>query len=216
MVAHNFRDLTGMKFGKLTVICRADDYVQPNGNKSTQWLCSCECGKNKIVKAAYLVSSHTVSCGCYAKDLLKKRSIKHGKRQTRIYRTWCGIKRRCYNKNDKAYKHYGERGVTICEQWKDDFSSFYNWATKNGYTDELSIDRIDNNGNYCPENCRWVTAKEQNRNYSRNHNITFNGITMCITDWDKKIGRYKGYIYTLIKSGLSDKEALEKGLSING
>lgn len=93
------------------------------------------------------------------------------------------MKSRCLNSNDKRYERYGGRGIKICDDWKNDFEMFYRWAITNGYKENLTIDRIDTNGNYEPSNCRWITTYQQNRNYSKNHNITYNGITKCVSDW---------------------------------
>lgn len=112
----------------------------------------------------------------------------HGLRYTRIYRIWCNMKRRCYNKNDKSYKAYGGRGITVCDEWKFDFLSFYNWAIESGYNDKLTIDRINVNGNYEPCNCRWLDSKSQCNNKSNNHFITFNGETHTMKQWAEKMG----------------------------
>lgn len=112
----------------------------------------------------------------------------HGQRHTRIYSIYHDMKRRCYNPNRKNYKNYGAKGISVCNEWRDDFVSFYEWAIKNGYTDKLTIDRIDNNGNYCPENCRWVDRKIQNNNKSNNHLVTYNGKTQTLKKWSEELG----------------------------
>ena len=116
-----------------------------------------------------------------------KRSM-HGKRWTRRYRIWSLMKYRCYNTNCKRYKDYGGRGITVCDEWKYKFINFYNWAEINKYKNYLSIDRINNDGNYNPDNCRWTTAKEQSRNSRRLNLITVNGETRCLTDWSERTG----------------------------
>lgn len=123
----------------------------------------------------------------------------HGKTRTKIYRIWCSMKERCYNKNNKSYVHYGGRKISVCEEWKNSFKSFYEWATKNGYKEGLTIDRINNDDIYCSKNCRWVNRKIQNRNYSRNHLITYNGQTMCIADWANKLNINKATILFRLK-----------------
>lgn len=125
----------------------------------------------------------------------------HGMKKSKIYRVWSSMKERCYNKNNKRYKNYGGRCISVCDEWKKSFTDFYNWAQKNGYSDGLTIDRIDNNGNYCPKNCRWVTRKEQNRNYSKNHKITYNGETLCLSDMAVKYGVNRATVLFRIKSG---------------
>ena len=184
MPAYNFKDLTGQKFGRLTVIERAE-----NGkNGSTRWLCRCECGNEKIIEGGHLRSNKIKSCGCLLTDILIDRNHTHGMTNTRLFHIWQGIKNRCFNKNFEHYKHYGERGITICKEWKDNFMSFYDWAMANGYKDVLTIDRIDVNGNYEPSNCRWIKQAEQSRNRRDTVYITYNGETHTFYEWSKITG----------------------------
>lgn len=171
-------DLTNKKFGRLTVIKRVE-----NKGKETCWLCKCDCGNEKIIKAKNLKSGTTQSCGCLHKEKTQKINYKHGLRKTRLYNTWANMKKRCYNKNDKRYKNYGGRGIIMCDEWQNDFMSFYNWAINNGYKENLTIDRIDVNGNYEPNNCRWATIKIQANNTTTNHYITYNNETHTIAEW---------------------------------
>lgn len=134
----------------------------------------------------------------------------HGGRHSRLYRVWCGMKERCNNPNNKRYGRYGGRGIKICEAWED-FAEFQKWSEANGYSEGLTIDRIDNSGNYEPCNCRWVTQKEQNRNYSRNHRITFNGETLCIAEWSEKTGINRATILYRLQNG----KPLEEVFSIH-
>lgn len=158
-------NLTGVRFGRLTAleICGIDK------TGSTKWKCICDCGNTKIVCASSLKKGNTKSCGCLAKEVSRELAknlprYKHGKRYTKLWYVWQGMKQRCFNSNNKNYKYYGERGITICDEWKNDFNAFYEWAITNGYTDNLTIDRINNDGNYEPSNCRWVTNAEQQKN----------------------------------------------------
>ena len=153
-------DLTGKKFGKLTVI----KYYGSNKYGRALWLCVCDCGNTKIARGGTLISNATKSCGCYNSESAKKRFTKHNLSNTKLYKVWQGMKTRCYDKNFIYYCNYGARGITICDEWKNNFMTFYNWAMANGYKEGLTIDRINNDGIYEPSNCKWSTRAEQNRN----------------------------------------------------
>lgn len=158
--AYNFIDLSGKRYGYLTVIERVADKELNDGRKKTQYLCVCDCGATTFVMGESLRSGATKSCGCHRSDPLVRYSTKHGKRYERMYSIYCGMKKRCYNKKCVGYKNYGGKGVTICKEWLDDFNSFYSWSIENGYNEKLTIDRIDSSGNYEPKNCRWITKSE--------------------------------------------------------
>ena len=158
--AYNFIDLSGQRFGRLIVLHRVEDKIGNGGRRKVQYLCKCDCGQTKIIIGESLRSGRTISCGCYASESIKKRSTKHGKRYERIYSIFCDMKKRCYNKKDKRYSSYGGRGITICDEWLNDFNSFYDWSMEHGYREDLTIDRIDNDGNYEPLNCQWITRSE--------------------------------------------------------
>lgn len=157
-------DLTGQRFGRLLVVERTDDYVSPQGLRQVCWLCVCDCGTILIVRGNSLRQGRSKSCGCLSAELSAKRCEKHGGWRTRLYRIWEGMKKRCYKYDCKDYPNYGGRGIMICEEWLHNFQAFYNWSVANGYRDDLSIDRIDNDKGYGPDNCRWATAKEQAAN----------------------------------------------------
>lgn len=201
------KDLTGQKYGKLTVIKR----VPPHGNsKSVYWLCYCDCGNKDVeVRGSCLTSGHTVSCGCYISERLIKVNTKHGGFGTRLYNIWQGMKKRCYKEDDKDYENYGGRGILICDEWKDDFSCFQEWAITSGYQENLTIDRINNNGNYEPHNCRWTTVKEQSNNKRNNHLITIANRTQTLSQWLDELGIPKNKYLWRINNGWSELEALE-------
>lgn len=150
-------DYTGMRFGQWTVVERAGAR-----NRHALWSCMCDCGRRTIVDGNSLRKGASMSCGC-------RKGITHGKRNTRLYAVWASMKARCFCKTNSDYKHYGARGITVCNEWKNDFQSFYDWAMANGYDEnapcgQFTIDRIDNDGNYEPTNCRWITIQDQQKN----------------------------------------------------
>lgn len=154
-------DLTDRVFGRLTVARRGEDYLTPStGKRRPRWVCVCQCGAEKLVHAESLNAGKSLSCGCLQSEMLGERVRTHGGRGTRLYRVWVNMRVRCNDRSNKDFNHYGGRGITVCAQWLD-FSKFQEWALSNGYDDKLTIDRIDNDGNYEPDNCRWVTMKVQ-------------------------------------------------------
>lgn len=174
-------DLTGERFGRLVVIG-----VDDKRTRKTYWVCQCDCGETKTVRSDALLSGATVSCGCKKKEqdgVNLTAGKKHYMSGTRIYSIWQNMKSRCYNVHDARYCLYGGRGITMCEEWKNGFEHFMKWANENGYSDTLTIDRIDNNGNYEPENCRWTDAKTQCNNRSTNINIRIGNTTKTLSEW---------------------------------
>lgn len=202
-----FIDLTGQRFGRLTVIKRADSI-----NKRTYWLCRCDCGKEKVIGMVQLMYGGVVSCGCYQREI----STKHNLCRHPLYSVWNSIKTRCYTPNDKGYANYGGRGIKMCDEWYNDFKAFYDWAYTNGYKDEKlpcgknrwTIDRINNDGNYCPENCRWVDRTIQANNTRRNHFVSINGETKTISQWAQSSGLKPATIGSRYKKGIRGKELL--------
>ena len=154
------KDLTGQRFGRLVVIERAES----TKDGKARWVCLCDCGTTSIKVGKLLRNGHCKSCGCgeYENQLTSR--ISHGLSDTRLYNIWLGMKQRCYYPEHKDFHNYGGRGITVCEEWLNDFKAFYDWAIANGYREDLRIDRIDVNGNYEPSNCRWTTWREQRLN----------------------------------------------------
>lgn len=198
----SFIDLTGLRFGRLKVLSK--EYKDRYGK--IYWKCLCDCGNITIVRGNALKSGNTKSCGCKIYDTHNQ---KHGLRGTRLYNVWCGIKSRCYNTSNKAWGRYGGREICMCEEWRNDFITFYNWALDNGYSENLSIDRIDVNGNYEPSNCRWATAKEQSDNKRCNILVTLGNETLDLQQWCDRIGIKRSTVNTRVKMcGWSYERAL--------
>lgn len=185
-------DLTGMQIGYWHINGPAPPKHDKCGRVITMWDCTCKCGVRKDVRDAEIRRGNSVSCGCFNREI----SSTHHETKTRLYEIWHGMKQRCNNPRNKDAHNYIDRGITVCQEWCDSFEAFRDWALVNGYRDDLSIDRINVNGNYCPENCRWSTAKEQGRNTRYNHLLTFNGKTQPIASWADEIGMD---YYTLAK-----------------
>ncbi|MDA8228733.1 MAG: hypothetical protein M0T74_13750 [Desulfitobacterium hafniense] len=197
------RDLTGQKFGRLTVITRAES----DKRGSARWFCHCDCDNETTVMSYRLISGRTQSCGCMQKELTSKRFTTHGKANTRIYGIWTAMKKRCESPYDSSYESYGGRGIKVCEEWHE-FESFHRWAITNGYADNLSIDRKNTNGNYEPSNCRWVNNKIQANNKSNNHMLTFKGKTQTMAMWCDDLGIPRQRLENRIRRGWSTQRAL--------
>lgn len=207
------KDMAGKRIGILAVIQRAE-----NRGKSVYWLCRCDCGVVKEMAASALRSGITVSCGCHrrkvAAENARKLSLSHGKSRTLLYRVWQSFRDRCNNPGAQAYEHYGARGISVCPEWED-FIAFEAWAFSSGYKAGLTLDRIDNDKGYGPENCRWATMAQQNNNKRTNHFLTHNGKTKTISEWSRETGLKIPTIHSRLRSGLPTSQVLDPALKGN-
>ena len=202
----NFIDVTGQRFGRLVVVERVKI------NNRSRWLCKCDCGNETFAEVTHLRNGHKKSCGCLHNDLSRERLVKknltHGESNTRLYKIWSDIKKRCYRKTFWAYDRYGGRGITLCKEWHD-YLAFRDWCVNNGYQDNLTIDRIDNDGNYEPNNCHWVDRKTQANNRNNTKLITYNGNTKTIAQWAETLGiNYRTLYNRIFNYNIPVEEAL--------
>lgn len=204
----------GEKFGRLTVIRLSHKkkhvYISGKTEEKEYYLCKCDCGKEKIVEKNSLRNKKrgTKSCGCFQKEMVSQSNTKHGMYKSRIYKTWSDMIQRCYNKKEPSYKYCGSRGITVCPEWKKSFICFYKWAISNGYSDDLTLDRKDNGGNYNPVNCRWITMLEQERNKRNNRIIKKDGKELCVSEWAEILKIKSNTIYTRLHRGWDVGKAL--------
>lgn len=192
----------GDRFGRLTVL----ELVEKKKNCDV-WLCQCDCGEKKLVASYSLSSKHTRSCGCLLKERSSAHKIKHSLSKTSLYDCWTAIKQRCLNPKSPYFNNYGGRGIKICDEWLC-FKSFSKWAFENGYSEKLTIDRIDVNGNYEPSNCRWVDRKTQARNRRDSRLLEIDGITKSISEWCEIYSVNYNTVNNRIWRGWDWKEAL--------
>jgi len=201
------KDLTGLTFGRLTV-------ERFNGTHPTrqqaQWMCLCECGECISVPSGRLLSGDTKSCGCYHVDQTVKACATHGDTHSPTYNIWAGIKSRCFLKTSPSWRKYGMRGITMCERWVNSYQNFLEDMGERPSSGH-SIDRIDNNGNYEPSNCRWATAKDQANNRRSNTWITLDGVTLTIAQWSERLGLHQVTMCRRIARGLDAKNILRQG-----
>lgn len=209
-------DLTGLHFGRLIVIKKSSDT-----SRKTRWDCKCECGNEVSVLGASLKSNNTRSCGCIKREMLIKRNFVHGLqhqedgRTRRVYCIWARLKQRCRDPKVKEYKYYGGRGISISPEWNA-FKTFYEWAMSHGYADNLTIDRIDNDGNYESSNCRWSTRIEQSRNKRNNHLITYMGQTKTLAEWSEDFGMESSTLRQRFNHGWNLERAMTEPINDRG
>ena len=204
-------DLTGQRFGKLIALNRIDETKR----ECVQYRC-CDCGKEIIALATNLRNGRIKSCGCSRLEHLKKlgtERIKHGKKYTRLYNIWIDMKSRCHNANNNRFSYYGGRGITVCDEWCNNFQAFYDWAMANGYNPEAkrgecTIDRIDVNGNYEPSNCRWVDSYVQANNTTKNRVFTINGTSHTVAEWARICGINYHLLRNRLRHGWDIEEAI--------
>lgn len=193
--------MIGNRYGRLFVIDKAEPHISKSGRAYTAWLCRCDCGNTVVVIGDNLKRNKTHSCGCYQKEFLSCRMKTHGESEYRLYGIWEQMRNRCYRKSVLHYSDYGGRGIIVCDEWKNSYESFRDWALVNGYQDNLSIDRINNDGNYEPDNCRWVSAAQQANNRRSNRLITYNGETHNVSEWAKILNKNPKSLYSRIYAG---------------
>ena len=200
-----FQNLAGERFGRAIVLKRVE-----NKSKRVAYLCKCDCGNEFVTTALNLKKGDTKSCGCIKSEMLASRLTRHGKSKTRLYKIWKGMKNRCLNKNEPSHKNYGGRGISVCKEWTNDYLNFEKWANANGYNDNLTLDRIDVNGNYEPSNCRWATILEQQNNTRKSHYLEYNGKKKTIAEWAKDLNVKYNTIWTRLKHGWPIEKVLSR------
>jgi hypothetical protein len=196
-----FKDLTGETIGRLKVLYRTEDHYYPSGRHDVMYTCKCECGNIVDVLGIHLRSGHTKSCGCYREFTTKINKTTHGMTNTRLYYIWKNMKSRCFNPNNQDYLDYGGRGITVCQEWVNDFVNFMMWSLQHGYNDTLTIDRINVNGNYEPSNCRWATQKVQCNNTRVNIYVELDGITHTLKEWCEILNLDYNKIHSRVYNG---------------
>ena len=196
-------DLTGQRFGRYTVLEKAPK----RASGGTYWVCKCDCGNVREVSTAHLRRGDSKSCGCLRADTCGQMFTTHGLSKHPLHKVWEAMLERCDYPNNKRYRNYGGRGITVCDEWRDDFKTFYDWSIAHGYAEGLTIDRIDVNGDYEPTNCRWVTWKDQSNNTTTNRYITYGNKTQTLTQWSEELGINKTTLRDRLESGWSVEKA---------
>ena len=192
----------GDKYNKLTIIEELPSIPRKSRGVYRMFKCKCDCGNIVSVRLDHLRDGHTTSCGCENRRIVKETHTKHGLYKYSIYLAWINIKARCYNHNNPEYCYYGGKGICLCDEWINNFESFYNWSIENGWNKSLTIDRINNNKNYSPDNCRWTNYKIQLSNTSRTHNIIYNNKKYNIRELSDLLNiSYDKLYYRIIQLG---------------
>ena len=196
------KDLTGIKFNRWTVL----GFSHKDKFSHNFWKCICDCGEIKNISESSLKYGYSKSCGCLQKEIVSNNEI-HGMWGTKIYQVWAGMKQRCENKNSKAYKNYGGRGITVCSEWNDP-KCFIDWALSHGYKEGLQIDRKDNAKGYSPDNCRFITSQENESNRRNNVLLTVGNETKTLSEWSRVMGCKKDLIASRLKLGWTPETAV--------
>lgn len=197
--------------GKTYNHLKAIAFSHMDENQNQIWLCECDCGNKYYVKASSLVSGHTKSCGCRQHY---HTNYKHGLSDSRLFNIYYKMIERCYKPSVSTYKNYGAKEIMVCDEWRNDFIAFAVWSLQNGYSDDLSIDRIDNNKGYSPDNCRWVSMKEQQNNRTNNRWLSYNGETHTMSQWADITGISEATIYARLKLGWNIEKTLTQKVQI--
>jgi hypothetical protein len=208
-MGRKIKDISGLRFGRLIAV----EIVGITKKQERIWKCKCDCGNETEVTVVRLMNGTTKSCGCIQKELSSKRaktgiSKIHGYHGTRVYICYKSMMERCCNPNNRAYKNYGGRGIKICDEWMHNPKAFIDWALNNGYKDNLTIERINVNGNYEPSNCKWATIKQQNNNRRSNKFITINNETKTLQEWADYVGILSSTINRRINKGWDYERAV--------
>lgn len=208
-------NLDGYSFGCFTVIKEAPHHIRADGKKVRVWECRCVCGNTRLLNKQEIMSQKRKSCGCKHDEYARAQATVHGDSHKRLHNIWSGMRSRCYNQNEYHYRWYGERGIKMCDEWVDNYVAFKEWAVNNGYSDTLTIDRINVDGDYCPDNCRWVTMKAQCNNRTDNHRVSVFGGLYTLSQLEEKTGIKQETIRRRLKRGWSAEEAVTKSVRRN-
>lgn len=213
------KEMIGKKYGRLLVQGFCVEKIQGKNriHHRTYLFCKCDCGADVKARKDCVLSGQIVSCGCNKKEKAHYSGLKHvqscithNMSKTRLFSIWRSMKSRCYIKSCGGYENYGGRGIEVCKEWKEHFESFRDWALENGYTDKLSIDRIDVNGNYEPSNCQWITMLEQQSNKTTSHFITYKNKTLTLSQWGRELNIPTSTIYNRLRKNYSLDKVFEK------